>query len=98
MRTYTETWKMIKIIWDEGFKKTYRKKIKRNQDLKDKFWKAVKQFTQEPFTPSLKTHKLTGQLEGLWAFKIDYDCRIVFKFIDSKKIMLIDIGSHDEVY
>lgn len=89
---------MIKVIWDEGFKKSYRKKVKRNQILKDKFWKAVRLFAKEPFSPSLQTHKLTGNLEGMWAFKVDYDCRVIFRFLDSQKVLLVDIGSHDEVY
>jgi len=38
-----------------------------------------------------------GQLAGLWAFSIDDDCRIVFEFIDEDQVLLIDVGSHDEV-
>jgi hypothetical protein len=34
---------------------------------------------------------------------VEYDCRIVFDFVDNpetgeEEILLIDIGSHDEVY
>jgi len=57
----------------------------------------------DPFTPSLKSHKLTGQLNGLWSCTVAYDCRIIFSFkkddvTGDDLIMLIDIGSHDEVY
>ncbi len=55
-------------------------------------------FSQNFFNPRLRTHKLTGKLEGLWAFSIDNDCRIVFKFLEKDEILLIDLGSHDEVY
>jgi len=44
------------------------------------------------------THKLSGKLRGLWAFSCDYDCRVIFKFINKENVLLIDIGSHDEVY
>lgn len=59
--------------------------------------------SEEPFTPSLKSHKLTGTLEGLWACSVAYDCRIVFTFSQDEDsqdsvIVLVDIGSHDEVY
>ena len=42
--------------------------------------------------------KLTGKLSGLWAFSIDYDCRVIFKFLNDHEVLLIDIGTHDEVY
>ena len=89
---------MVKLAWDQGFKKTYRKKVKNNPDLKERFWKGIDLFSKNPFDRRLKTHKLTGKLEGLWAFSIAYDCRIIFKFLTKKEVLLIDIGGHDEVY
>ena len=58
---------------------------------------------KNPFEPELKTHKLRGQLEGLWACWVEYDCRIVFVFEPDSSggddlIALVDIGSHNEVY
>ena len=57
----------------------------------------------EPFEPVLRTHKLRGQLEGLWSCWVEYDCRIVFAFepdpdSDQEMIVLIDLGTHAEVY
>ena len=89
---------MISVTWDQGFKRIYKKKVKNNEELKKRFWETMKLFLQEPFNTHLRTHKLTGKLEGLWAFSVTYDCRVIFKFIDKDKILLIDIGGHDEVY
>ncbi len=89
---------MINLIWDSGFKRIYKKKVKNNSELKKKFWDAIKLFTEDPFNPQLRTHKLTGKLSGLWAFSVSYDCRVIFKFIKGDEVLLIDIGSHDEVY
>ncbi|PIQ94958.1 MAG: type II toxin-antitoxin system mRNA interferase toxin, RelE/StbE family [Nitrospirae bacterium CG_4_10_14_0_8_um_filter_41_23] len=89
---------MIKITWDHGFKRIYKKKIKNNEELKKRFWDAIELFSKEPFNFRLRTHKLTGKLEGLWAFSVSYDCRIIFKFLDKNEFLLIDIGGHDEVY
>ncbi|MBI4684764.1 MAG: type II toxin-antitoxin system mRNA interferase toxin, RelE/StbE family [Nitrospirae bacterium] len=89
---------MIKIIWDQGFKRIYKKKIKNDEELKKKFWNAIELFSNEPFNSRLRTHKLTGRLEGLWAFSVNYDCRVVFRFLDKSEVLLIDIGGHDEVY
>jgi len=89
---------VIKVTWDQGFKRIYKKKVKNNKELKEKFWDAIKLFSKEPYHPRLRTHKLTGKLEGLWAFSVSYDCRVIFEFISKNEILLIDIGSHDEVY
>jgi len=89
---------VIKISWDQGFKRVYRKKVKNDDELKIRFWNAVEMFAKEPFQPRLRTHKLTGKLEGLWAFSVSFDCRVIFKFLSKTEILLIDIGGHDEVY
>lgn len=48
--------------------------------------------------PSLRTYKLTGDLDGLYSFSIEEDCRIVFELYDADTIALLDIGTQDEVY
>jgi len=89
---------MIKIIWDRGFRNIYRKKVRNDARLKRRFWKATEVFSKNPFHPILRTHKLSGKLEGLWAFTVAYDCRVVFKFLNGDEILLIDVGGHEEVY
>lgn len=61
------------------------------------------QIQEDVYAPSLGTHKLSGQLSGLWASSCGYDCRIVFLFerdheTGREVILLLDIGTHDEVY
>lgn len=89
---------MIKVTWDTGFKRIYRKSVKNNQELKRRFWTAIELFSKDPFNPRLRTHKLTGELEGLWAFSVAYACRVIFTFQSKGEVLLIDIGGHDEVY
>ena len=89
---------MINIIWDHGFKKAYEKKVRNDEDLKKKFWKSMKLFSADPFNKQLRTHKLTGKLQGLWAFSIEYNVRVIFSFLKENEVLLIDIGSHEEVY
>jgi addiction module RelE/StbE family toxin len=89
---------MLKISWDSGFKRVYKRKVKGNPRLKEEFWEVMALFEKEPFHPELKTHKLTGKLKGLWAFSVNYDCRVIFRFLSPKEVLLVDIGSHDEVY
>jgi len=89
---------VINITWDQGFKRIYKKKSKNDDELKKNFWKSLESFSTNPFNPVLKTHKLTGRLNGLWAFSVSYDCRVIFQFLGDNEILLIDIGSHEEVY
>jgi len=89
---------VTKITWDQGFKRIYKKKVKNNDKLRKKFCNSIELFSKSHFSPPLRTHKLTGKLEGLWAFSVDYDCRVIFKFLSQEEILLVDIGGHDEVY
>jgi mRNA-degrading endonuclease YafQ of YafQ-DinJ toxin-antitoxin module len=54
---------MIEFVWDNKFKRSYKKRISQNTDLKSKFNTAIKIFSQNPFDPKLKTHKLSGALK-----------------------------------
>lgn len=85
------------------FQKSLKKLVSKNSQLRDKIQEALMYLEQDPYTPSLKTHKLTGKLKEYWSCSVAYDCRIIFLFdrdIETGEILLIlsDIGSHDEVY
>lgn len=88
---------------DERFKRSFKRLLKKNSQLQDKILAVLELLGNDPFTPSLKSHKLTGQLQGLWSCSVACDCRIIFAFkkdsvTEENLIVLIDIGSHDEVY
>lgn len=62
---------------------------------------ALAQLEADAFHPSLKTHKLKGNLAGSWACSLGYDLRLVFEFVQHdgrEAILLQTIGTHDEVY
>jgi mRNA-degrading endonuclease YafQ of YafQ-DinJ toxin-antitoxin module len=50
-----------------------------------------------PFHPSLKTHKLGGNLRPYWSFSVDFENRVIFRFDGEIIILLITIGNH-EIY
>jgi mRNA interferase YafQ len=55
----------------------------------------------DAFDERLGTHKLRGELAGFWACSAGYDLRIVFEIAkrnDSEVILLVSVGTHDEVY
>ena len=91
------------LVWDKGFLRAFRQMTRRNPHLRAKALLTLELLSQDPFHRALDTHKLKGILEGLWACSIDYDYRIVFELVDENRsgnevILLIDIGTHDEVY
>jgi len=88
----------MEVSFSSTFKRTFKKRIKSNTDLEEKFWQKLEQFTVNPYDPSLKTHKLSGKLKEFWSFTIDYDARVLFYFTENEKAVFVDIGSHDEVY
>ena len=94
---------MRTLIWNNSFKRAFKRFVRKNPQLQEKILATLRTLESDPFTSSLKSHKLSGQLEGLWACSVAYDCRIIFAFredesIANRAIVLIDIGTHDEVY
>jgi len=89
---------MIKIEWSSGFKKAYKKQVNKFPDLPITLSEKLNIFIKDPFDARLKTHKLTGKLSDLWSFSLSYDRRVIFHFEDEDTVLLVDIGTHDEVY
>ncbi len=54
-------------------------------------------FRQDAFHPSLKTHKLGGELKETWSYSVNREYRVHFCFIDDSTVMYINIGTH-EIY
>lgn len=77
--------------------------VKRQLELQARIEERLTLLAVDPFDPQLQTHKLKGKLAGAWACSVEYDCRIVFNFVRNlesgeEEILLMDIGTHDEVY
>lgn len=94
---------MRTLVFSSSFKRSFKSITRREPNLEEKIANRLNILVDDPFHPSLKTHKLKGKLSGVWACTIEYDCRIVFNFkkhpdSEIEEILLIDIGSHDEVY
>ncbi len=52
-------------------------------------------FRTDPFSRSLKTHKLSGEFEGYWAFSITNKDRIIFEMGKKGVFYFHRIGDHD---
>jgi addiction module RelE/StbE family toxin len=84
----------MKIIYSTKFAKEYKKlplKVKKLAEKKEKI------FREDPFEPSLKTHKLTGKLKEYYSFSMDYQYRIIFEFAKKDIVWFHSVGTH-EIY
>ena len=93
----------MKIVWSSGFKRSFKKIVRKSPQLKDRVTEVLILLADDPFTPSLKSHRLGGRLAGLWSCSVAYDCRVIFSLSEDEEILeifilLVNIGSHDEVY
>jgi mRNA-degrading endonuclease YafQ of YafQ-DinJ toxin-antitoxin module len=89
---------MTEIVLASGFRKAFKRKVRGSKNLEVRFRDRVAIFQEDPFDPRLKTHRLSGQLQGLWSFSVDYDVRVVFSFHEPNRALFVDIGTHEEVY
>jgi mRNA-degrading endonuclease YafQ of YafQ-DinJ toxin-antitoxin module len=93
----------MKLVSSNAFGKKYHKISISNKKAKISIDKTLRLMEEDIFHPLLQTHKLSGRLSEYWASICGYDCRIIFKFVKSNLsndnvILLLNIGTHDEVY
>ncbi len=88
---------MFILIFTKNFDEAYKKLIKGNKQLERKTKKALHFLEEDPFYPSLKTHKANTKGDGeKWSSWVTGDLRIIWDY-DSKNrliILLLDIGKH----
>ncbi len=94
---------MRKLISTPRFDRSLKKFTKRNLVLEERVRKTLEQMTEDVFVSSLDTHKLGGNLDGIYACSCGYDCRVLFSIepdseTEFELIILLDVGKHDDVY
>jgi addiction module RelE/StbE family toxin len=90
---------MFTITTPQQFLRHARKLFKKHPDLKPRFAKVLADLQRDPFQPHLELHPLTGKLAGCHAVSLTYSYRITLTlYMTEQEIVLLDIGSHDEVY
>lgn len=75
--------------------KFYRTFKKLPIEVRKQAWKRISIFEKNPFDKSLKTHKLSGNLNGYYSFSVSHRDRIIFSFISDKTVRFHIIGDHD---
>jgi addiction module RelE/StbE family toxin len=94
---------MKNLVWSPTFIRAFKRLVRKNPELRTQIEQVLQQLAEDPFHPSLRSHKLKGDLSGIWSCSIDYSNRILFKFVNNsdsgeEEIFLLTLGSHDDVY
>jgi addiction module RelE/StbE family toxin len=94
---------MKNLVWSPTFIRAFKRLVRKNPELRTQIEQVLQQLAEDPFHPSLRSHKLKGDLSGIWSCSIDYSNRILFKFVNNpdsgeSEIFLLTLGSHDDVY
>jgi mRNA-degrading endonuclease YafQ of YafQ-DinJ toxin-antitoxin module len=72
------------LLRTDPFIRAAKRYIKKHPEKADKIQQALEQLAKDAFHPTLKTHKLKGEMEGSWACSAGHDLRIIFSFITHK--------------
>jgi mRNA interferase YafQ len=92
------------LVLSRAFEKSYQKFTAGNEPLKKAIQKTLFKLEYDAFDPALRTHKLSGKLATYLACSCRYDCRVIFTIEKDitdptiENILLLDIGTHDDVY
>lgn len=86
----------MKIVYRKRFQKQFDR-LPSHKQLSVK--STIDCLRRDPHNSALRNHKLKGGLQGYRAISAGYDLRIVFEEQGKYAIVImISIGSHDQVY
>ncbi|MEA3277600.1 MAG: plasmid stabilization protein [Pseudomonadota bacterium] len=87
------------LVTTHHFERRARKFLRKLPNLKPVLASTLERLRQDPFQPSLKLHGLGGNLSGIQAVSLTHSYRLTLTVqITEREIVLLDVGSHDEVY
>lgn len=89
---------MITINFSTHFRSSFKKLARKQPELMATVVEKILLFNNNINHPSLRLHKLSGNLKDHWSFTIENDVRIVFRYTTDSNILFIDIGNHNQVY
>jgi proteic killer suppression protein len=85
--------------FSEHYTKQAIKFFKLHSDIYEKYEKIIWLLADNPHHPSFRLHKLEGKMRDYHSVSINMRYRIVIDFIiNDKEIILLNIGTHDDVY
>lgn len=94
---------MYHLHFASTFAPTYKALVKHSQEFEKRTEKALKLLKNDPFYPSLKSHKVNTRNFGeKWSSFVTSDLRIIWDFDEERKLIILlfaitkHSGSHRE--
>ncbi|MBF0196142.1 MAG: plasmid stabilization protein [Planctomycetes bacterium] len=98
MSSQDET-RSYELVWTDTFTRTARKYLRKHPNLRGIFKDILSQLEIDPSAPRLRMHRLKGKHRNKHSVRLTYSDRIIlFLKLTEKEIILLDVGTHDEVY
>ena len=89
----------MELIWTARFSRSAARFRRAHPDLRRRLAQILRDLEADPFQPHLRLHRLRGPLQGLHAVSVTHSYRITLTLkLSAHDIVLLDVGSHDEVY
>ena len=89
----------FRLVFTDRYNKKAAKWVKKHPALKTQYLKTLQLMELDIHHPSLRLHKLSCSLSDLSSVSINMSYRITLELIiQDRDIILINIGSHDDVY
>lgn len=88
---------MKPIEYTKQFQKHIKQRYAHQPKVIERFKQHLELFRQGLRREPLNDHPLTGKLQGLRAFSVGGDVRVVYQETEDH-YLLLDIGSHNQVY
>lgn len=90
---------MLNIVYTKSYNKRAAAFLKKHPDLTGQYKKTLRLLETNPGHPALNLHKLKGKKKELYSVSINVKFRLTLYFIIREyKIILVQVGSHNEVY
>lgn len=87
------------LIETPAYARALRRFLHKHPDLARTHAEVIRLLSRDPHAPVLRLHPLGGELAGQHAVSVTYSYRITITLkIVEHEIILLNIGSHDEVY
>lgn len=88
----------VRLEFSSNFKKGLKKLKRKDPALVKHLYSSLEIFQEQPSHPSLKTHKLKGELQDRYAFSVHQNLRVIFRWATDTHVLLISFVAHDQVY
>jgi addiction module RelE/StbE family toxin len=88
---------MKKIEYTKQFQRRLKQRYSHQPKVIARLQYHLELFSQGVRKEPINDHPLTGKFKGLRAFSIGGDIRVVYQETDDR-YLLLDIGSHNQVY